>query len=72
MEPRDIIKIATVDEFVSLMDSLNLSTRQRKIFLLKYSYLLRIVDIAEILEVHQDTIADDLKKIREKLAEINR
>lgn len=39
MEPRDVIRIATIDEFNELLDSLNLSDRQRKIFILKYSHL---------------------------------
>lgn len=71
MEPKDVIKIATAKEFTSLMDSLNLSSRQRRIFLLKYSYLLRIVDIAEVLEVSKDTINEDLKCIREKLLQVS-
>lgn len=71
MEPKDVIKITTASEFTSLMNSLNLSSRQRKIFLLKYSYLLRIVDIEQILEISHDTINEDLKVIREKLAKIS-
>lgn len=71
MEPKDVIKIATAKEFTGLMDSLNLSSRQRRIFLLKYSYLLRIVDIAEVLEVSKDTINEDLKCIREKLLQVS-
>lgn len=72
MEPRDVIKIATIDEFNELLDSLNLSDRQRKIFVLKYSHLWRMIDIAELLEISQNTVADDLKVIREKLAKIDR
>lgn len=72
MEPRDVIKIATMDEFNEVMDSLNLSDRQRKIFVLKYSHLWRMIDIANILGIHQDTVADDLRVIREKLAQISK
>lgn len=71
MEPRDVIKIATIEEFNELLDSMNLSSRQRKIFKLKYSYLMRIVDIAALLDIHQDTVSDDLKVIREKLKQIS-
>lgn len=72
MEPRDVIKIATMDEFNEVMDSLNLSDRQRKIFVLKYSHLWRMIDIANMLGIHQDTVADDLRVIREKLAQISK
>lgn len=70
MNPQDVIKIATMDEFNRLKDSLNLSDRQREIFFLKYSKLWRNIDIAEELGVHQDTVSDELRVIREKLAKI--
>lgn len=72
MEPRDVIRIATIDEFNELLDSLNLSDRQRKIFILKYSHLWRVKDIAKILDIHKNTVDEDLRIIREKLAKVNR
>lgn len=70
MNPKDVIKIATMDEFNRLKDSLNLSDRQREIFFLKYSKLWRNIDIAEELKIHQDTVSDELNVIRAKLAQI--
>lgn len=71
---RDIIRIPTMDAFYAFRDSLNLTDRQREIFFLKYSRGWRNIDIANELEppVNQDTVGDDLKIIRAKLAEIYR
>lgn len=71
MEPKDVIKIPTMEAFDKLRDSLNLSDRQRIVFNMKYSRLLRNIDIAAALDVNQDTIGNDLKVIREKLAAIH-
>lgn len=51
---------------------LNLSDRQREVFVLKYSKLWRNIDIAEELGVSQDTIGEDTKDIREKLKAIEK
>lgn len=72
MIPEDVINIPTMDEFNKLLDSLNLSDRQRKVFVLKFSKLWRNIDIAAELSVHQDTISSDMKVIRKKLAEISK
>lgn len=71
---RDVIRIPTMDAFYAFRDSLNLTDRQREIFFLKYSRGWRNIDIANELEppVNQDTVGDDLKIIRAKLAEIYR
>lgn len=70
MDIRDVLKIPTMKEFYELRDSLNLTDRQREIFFLKYSRGLRNIDIAEELGVNQDTVGDNLKIIRAKLAAI--
>lgn len=71
---RDVIRIPTMDAFYAFRDSLNLTDRQREIFFLKYSRGWRNIDIANELDppVNQDTVGDDLKIIRAKLAEIYR
>lgn len=70
MLPEDVIKIPTMDEFNSLLNSLNLSDRQRQIFILKFSKLWRNIDIANEIEVSQDTVGKEMKLIRQKLAAI--
>lgn len=72
MEPKDVMRIPTMEAFYNLRDSLNLTDRQREIFFLKYSRGMRNIDIANELDppVNQDTVGDDLKIIRAKLAAI--
>lgn len=68
MEPKDVIQIPTMKDFFELRDKLNLTDRQKTIFYLKFSRGWRNIDIAEELQVNQDTVSDDLKIIRRKLA----
>lgn len=70
MDIKDVLKIPTMQAFLDLRDKLNLTDRQRDIFVLKYSRGWRNIDIAEELGVNQDTVGDDLKAIRTKLAAI--
>lgn len=68
MLPDDVINITTMDEFNNLLDSLNLSDRQRQIFILKFSRLWRNIDIANEIGVNQNTVGKEMKIIRKKLA----
>lgn len=70
MEPKDVMSIPTMDAFLKLRDYLNLTDRQRDIFVMKYSRGWRNIDIAEELGVNQDTVGDDLKIIRAKLSSV--
>lgn len=70
LDPKDVFKIPTMDAFLNLRDKLNLTDRQRQVFVLKYSRGWRNIDIAEELGVNQDTIGEDLKIIRTKLVSI--
>lgn len=70
MDIRDVMKIPTMKEFYELRDKLNLTDRQRDIFFLKYSRGFRNIDIAQELGINQDTVGDELKIIRAKLATI--
>lgn len=70
MDIKDVLSIPTMDAFYQLRDKLNLTDRQRDIFVLKYSRGWRNIDIANELGVNQDTVGDDLKIIRAKLAAI--
>lgn len=72
MTPKDVIKIPTMQAFYELRERLNLTDRQRIIFYLKYSRGMRNIDIAYELTppVNQDTVGEDLRTIRQKLAAI--
>lgn len=76
MQPieKQVMDIPTMDSFMRLRDSLNLTDRQKEIFVLKYSRGLRNIDIAEELDppITQDTVGADVKIIRQKLAAILR
>lgn len=67
MEPKDLVNVPTMSEFYKIRDALNLTDRQREVFVFKYSRGWRNLDIAMELDVHQDTISEDMKVIREKL-----
>lgn len=71
MEPKDVMRIPTMEAFYNLRDKLNLTDRQRDIFTLKYSRGWRNIDIAMELGVNQDTVGDDVKILRAKLAAIS-
>lgn len=72
MLPSDVISIPTMEAFLELRDKLNLTDRQREIFLLKYSRGWRNLDIATELEINQDTVSDEIKVIRKKLVAIEK
>lgn len=72
MNPSDVIRIPTMEAFFALRDKLNLTDRQREIFLLKYSRGWRNIDIAEEIGVNQDTVSKDLLDIRQKLVWIEK
>lgn len=71
MDIKDVLKIPTMQAFLDLRDKLNLTDRQRDIFVLKYSRGWRNIDIAEELGVNQDTVGSELRIVREKLAAIS-
>lgn len=60
-----------MEAFYKVRDALNLTDRQREIFVLKYSRGWRNLDIADELEVTQNIIGDELKIIRGKLKQFS-
>lgn len=72
MEPKDLSKVPTMEEFNRIKKALNLTDRQKKIFYLKYSRHMRIADIAAEVDVHRDTVYRDLTDIREKVLAVEK
>lgn len=72
MEPKDVIKISTMEAFYKLRDSLNLTDRQRIIFELRYSRGMFLQDIATELEIDKKTVRANIKIIDEKLKSVSR
>lgn len=73
-EEQKIMDIPTMEGFIKFRDSLNLTDRQKEIFVLKYSRGLRNIDIAEELNppCNQNLVGEELKIIRKKLAAVIR
>lgn len=72
MTPKEVMEIPTMDAFYATRDKLNLTDRQREIFMLKYSRGWRYIDIACELGINQDTVSADMKVILQKLAAISK
>lgn len=70
-EPKDVISVPTMDEVYKIRDALNLTDRQRELFVMAYSRRIRYIDMAEELDICQDTVTADMKIIREKLAQFS-
>lgn len=71
MTPKEVTKIARMDEFNRLADMLNITDRQKQVFDYKYHRMWRVADIAAKLDFHIDTINEDLRIIREKMKAIS-
>lgn len=71
MTENDAINIPTMVQFNKLLDSLNLSDRQRKIFFLKYSRKWRHIDIAKEVGCSKDTVGKEISIICRKLENID-
>lgn len=70
MNEKDVIRIPTMRAFNNLRNSLNLTDRQRKIFDLRYSNGMYIIDIATKLDVDKKTVQSELRIIKEKLKSV--
>lgn len=70
MNEKDVIRIPTMEAFNNLRNSLNLTDRQRKIFDLRYSNGMYIIDIASELKVDKKTVQSELRIIKEKLKSV--
>lgn len=71
MTPKEATKIARMDKFNRLVDMLNLSDRQKKIFYYKYQRQWRIADIAAEIGISVDTVNEDTRVIRTKMMAVS-
>lgn len=67
MEPRDVSKLPSMEEFNKIKEALNLTDRQKRIFGLRYSKRWRLDDIAAELRISRDTVSKDIGDMRKKL-----
>lgn len=70
MTEKELMEIGTKQEFNRIVDTLQLTDRQRQIFILKYGRGLLNVDIAEEIGYNRKVVSSELKIIRHKMAQI--
>lgn len=72
MKPQEkqVMKIASMQDFRAFRDKLNLTDRQKDIFELRYSRGLSMRQIAEEIKYNYDLVRVDMKDIREKLISV--
>lgn len=71
MNDNDLKYIGTKDLFNKILDNLQLTDRQTKIFILKYGRGLLNADIAEEINFCREIVSAELKIIRHKMAQID-
>ncbi len=71
MSEDEIIRIPTMEAFNTLLDDLNITDRQREIFINRYSRGMFLVDISTEMDIDKKTIIKELKEIRQKVRDIN-
>lgn len=69
MTEKEIKNIGTKIKFQEILDNLQLTDRQKQIFVLKYGRGLMNEDIAAEVGFCRKTISDELKIIRHKMAQ---
>lgn len=71
MSEDEIIRIPTMEAFNTLLDALNLTDRQREIFINRYSRGMFLADISVEMDIDKKTVIKELKEIRKKVREVN-
>lgn len=70
MTEKDLLNIATKQDFLKILDYIQLTDRQKDIFMLKYGLGKMNEDIAAEIGFCRKTVTNELNIIRSKLAKI--
>lgn len=70
MRLKELSKISTMDELIRLRDSLNLTDRQKEIFMLRFNRGLSIIQISIERNMSESTVYRELRKIGNKIAKL--
>lgn len=70
MTDKELLLIGTKEKFKEILDKLQLTDRQRKIFILKYGRGFLNEDIAAEIGFCRKIVSEELKIIRHKMAQI--
>ena len=70
MRLKELSKISTMDELIRLRDSLNLTDRQKEIFMMRFNRGFSIIQISIELNMSESTVYRELRKIGNKIAKL--
>lgn len=70
MRLKELSKISTMDELIRLRDSLNLTDRQKEIFMLRFNRGFSIIQISIECNMSESTVYRELHKIGNKIAKL--
>lgn len=70
MRLKELSKISTMDEIIRLRDSLNLTDRQKEIFMLRFNRGFSIIQICIECNMSESTVYRELRKIGNKIAKL--
>lgn len=70
MRLKELSKISTMDELIRLRDSLNLTDRQKEIFMLRFNRGFSIIQISIERNMSESTVYRELRKIGSKIAKL--
>lgn len=70
MHLKELSKISTMDELIRLRDSLNLTDRQKEIFMLRFNRGFSIIQISIERNMSESTVYRELRKIGNKIAKL--
>lgn len=70
MRLKELSKISTMDELIRLRNSLNLTDRQKEIFMLRFNRGFSIIQISIECNMSESTVYRELRKIGNKIAKL--
>lgn len=70
MRNKELFNIETMEDLVRLRDSLNLTDRQKRIFMLRFNRGFSIIEISMKENLSESTVKRELRKINDKLEKL--
>lgn len=70
MTEKEVMDIGPKTTFNDILDRLQLTDRQREIFILRYGRGMFLSDISEEIGYCRKVVSDELKTIRKKMAQL--
>lgn len=70
MRLKELSKVSTIKELIQLRDSLNLTDRQKEIFMLRFNRGFSIIQICIECNMSESTVYRELRKIGNKIAKL--